>query len=477
MIDRDDYKRLADELDDWHDCADGDVSAGNGHFRVVCENDSEQQRINLRATLREAAETLRAASVKAVEVKIDPDSPEEWDLEQRAFSAANDPAAPEHVKELVRDLWKAYCAAPTASVGAMWEAQEKAAHDAGRDTARSLLSIKNYTFSPDYIAMAIVQDALKAFSANQSDGGDLPSAETVEVKRWWLQKVHDDLSRVKLPSGVLGDYIFLLIPALKDILDSDVEALAATTAERPSTVTSEPEPSTSDAVSHESFVTTNPDGSVTLDAYAGKTREELKARCRELSMALNEWQFIAMETATAHGNCLSNVPEHARAKIANMIEAYRDDDEPILSDTPPAPTPSGARERIARLWHKAHNDWMRASRHGTQEEADSAAISILADALLPDAAAIYICYDGHGQYFISPERPASHVAIVYDEDAAEKVVDLFNDDTPDAAEIRAAAFEEAALELERSYPDHAWLNAACAAIRAAAIRAAGENTK
>lgn len=99
----------------------------------------------------------------------------------------------------------------------------------------------------------------------------------------------------------------------------------------------------------------------------------------------------------------------------------------------------------------------------------------------PDAAAIYICYDGYGQYFISRERPASHVTIVYDEDTAEKVVDLFNNDTldvgaiharchdavcngdkrkpvgqsgcscvarrsamPDAAAIRAAAFEEAA---------------------------------
>jgi hypothetical protein len=59
-----------------------------------------------------------------------------------------------------------------------------------------------------------------------------------------------------------------------------------------------------------------------------------------------------------------------------------------LSATPPAPTPSAGRERIARLWHKAHNDWIRASRHGTQEEADSAAVTILTTALLPDAAAI-----------------------------------------------------------------------------------------
>lgn len=51
---------LADELDGWHDCADGDVSAGNGHFRLQCVSDSDQQRLNLRATLREAAKALRS---------------------------------------------------------------------------------------------------------------------------------------------------------------------------------------------------------------------------------------------------------------------------------------------------------------------------------------------------------------------------------------------------------------------------------
>lgn len=35
-----------------------------------------------------------------------------------------------------------------------------------------------------------------------------------------------------------------------------------------------------------------------------------------------------------------------------------------------------------------------------------------------------------------------------------------------AAELREATIEECAKELETSYPDHVWLNAACAAIRA-----------
>lgn len=46
-------------------------------------------------------------------------------------------------------------------------------------------------------------------------------------------------------------------------------------------------------------------------------------------------------------------------------------------------------ERVALAWAKARNEWMRASRHGTQEEADKAAVAaILATGLVPDEAAI-----------------------------------------------------------------------------------------
>jgi hypothetical protein len=72
----------------------------------------------------------------------------------------------------------------------------------------------------------------------------------------------------------------------------------------------------------------------------------------------------------------------------------------------------------------------------------------------------------------SPEEYPDMALITFDE-FEQSILALL----PEAAAIRAAAFEEAARELERSYPDHAWLNAACAAIRAAAIRAAGENAK
>lgn len=68
--DREELVKIADELDGWHDCADGDVSAGNGHFRVVCESDSEQQRLNLRATLREASTALRRLASSDGGVKV-----------------------------------------------------------------------------------------------------------------------------------------------------------------------------------------------------------------------------------------------------------------------------------------------------------------------------------------------------------------------------------------------------------------------
>lgn len=34
---------------------------------------------------------------------------EEWDLEQRAFQCANEPNVSMHVRDLVKDLWTAYC--------------------------------------------------------------------------------------------------------------------------------------------------------------------------------------------------------------------------------------------------------------------------------------------------------------------------------------------------------------------------------
>lgn len=36
---------------------------------------------------------------------IEPDSADEWDLEQAAFASANDPTLPQHVRDLIGKLW------------------------------------------------------------------------------------------------------------------------------------------------------------------------------------------------------------------------------------------------------------------------------------------------------------------------------------------------------------------------------------
>ena len=39
----------------------------------------------------------------------EPNSDEEWMLEQRAFAAANNPSLPEPVRVLIKDLWREVC--------------------------------------------------------------------------------------------------------------------------------------------------------------------------------------------------------------------------------------------------------------------------------------------------------------------------------------------------------------------------------
>ena len=75
------------------------------------------------------------------------------------------------------------------------------------------------------------------------------------------------------------------------------------------------------AIAAETFVINNPDGSISLDAYAGKSRDELKMRCGELCRALGEWHFIAMALFEAGKDRLS---DYQRDKIEKLIEAYKD---------------------------------------------------------------------------------------------------------------------------------------------------------
>lgn len=80
----------------------------------------------------------------------------------------------------------------------------------------------------------------------------------------------------------------------------------------------------SEAGESEKFVIHNADGSVSLDAYAAMSRDELKERCRELCAAVGDWQFAAMAAATGGANSLENIREPYRSQIARLIEAYED---------------------------------------------------------------------------------------------------------------------------------------------------------
>jgi len=74
-------------------------------------------------------------------------------------------------------------------------------------------------------------------------------------------------------------------------------------------------------ISNETFVIDNPDGSISLDADAGLSREALKKRCRSLRLALLDWQMIAMQ---AYERGKDGLCQEDRKKVESLIEAYRD---------------------------------------------------------------------------------------------------------------------------------------------------------
>ena len=74
-----------------------------------------------------------------------------------------------------------------------------------------------------------------------------------------------------------------------------------------------------DDVTAETYAVHNPDGSVSLDPYARKTRSELKVRCGELCRELDKWQHIAM-ALFEHGS----LSDRDQREIERLIEAYRD---------------------------------------------------------------------------------------------------------------------------------------------------------
>lgn len=77
----------------------------------------------------------------------------------------------------------------------------------------------------------------------------------------------------------------------------------------------------SEIFEHETFAVHNSDGSVSLDPWARKTREQLKRRCGELCRALDDWQWIAMTLSEGGRDSLS--PEQL-SSLDRLIEAYKD---------------------------------------------------------------------------------------------------------------------------------------------------------
>ena len=73
--------------------------------------------------------------------------------------------------------------------------------------------------------------------------------------------------------------------------------------------------------SHETFVVNNLDGSISLDACAGMSRDKLKERHSELCSAVLDWQMIAMQLAEFGKEGLS---PGDLAKVEALIEGYRD---------------------------------------------------------------------------------------------------------------------------------------------------------
>lgn len=72
---------------------------------LLIAGDSPEQ---VMARADKAIEELRSAG--SPNEPLEPDSPEEWDLEQRAFYAFNNQKLPQEVRDLIGQLWAEVCA-------------------------------------------------------------------------------------------------------------------------------------------------------------------------------------------------------------------------------------------------------------------------------------------------------------------------------------------------------------------------------
>jgi len=83
------------------------------------------------------------------------------------------------------------------------------------------------------------------------------------------------------------------------------------------------------SIEEETFVARNPNGSVSLDPWAGKSREQLKQRCGELCRSLDEWQRMAM---TLFDRGRDGLLLEEQAKIKLLIDAYSDEEAPAVME-------------------------------------------------------------------------------------------------------------------------------------------------
>lgn len=73
-------------------------------------------------------------------------------------------------------------------------------------------------------------------------------------------------------------------------------------------------------IEDEEWITHHADNRITLDAYAGMSREDLKQLCRDLCDNLDLWRFIAMEVYRSG----DKLPEHYRKKLDALVATYED---------------------------------------------------------------------------------------------------------------------------------------------------------
>lgn len=62
----------------------------------------------------------------------------------------------------------------------------------------------------------------------------------------------------------------------------------------------------------------------TLDAFAGKSRDQLHADCRRLLSMVSHRECVIKQMIVALGDGVRKLPEPARTEAERLIEAFKD---------------------------------------------------------------------------------------------------------------------------------------------------------